>query len=213
MAFDVALAERVRGCFLRLRNIEELFGCVCFLLNGNAPAGVWKDRLVACVGPAEGERRCGNRTSGRSRLPSRCRTRTRPACARMNSARAVGVRSGVLVQPVANTWRGVSSFGLSRTATGSDSRPVVGHHRGTGGVRTSEQWVSNVGNQFRIPVRRVTVDQIPSMLTPPPGTGSSNPPRTAPLSGSRYWTWGVALRVINTRSAAPPPAALARAIA
>lgn len=32
-----------------------MFGCVCFLLNGNALAGVWKDRLIACLGPDEGE--------------------------------------------------------------------------------------------------------------------------------------------------------------
>lgn len=28
-----------------------MFGCVCFLLNGNALVGVWKDRLIACLGP------------------------------------------------------------------------------------------------------------------------------------------------------------------
>jgi len=32
-----------------------MFGCVCFLLNGNALAGVWKDRLIARLGPDEGE--------------------------------------------------------------------------------------------------------------------------------------------------------------
>ena len=32
-----------------------MFGCVCFLLNGNALVGVWKDRLIARVGPDEGE--------------------------------------------------------------------------------------------------------------------------------------------------------------
>lgn len=31
-----------------------MFGCVCFLLRGNALAGVWKDRLIARVGPVEG---------------------------------------------------------------------------------------------------------------------------------------------------------------
>lgn len=32
-----------------------MFGCICFLLNGNALAGVWKDRLIARLGPAHGE--------------------------------------------------------------------------------------------------------------------------------------------------------------
>ena len=34
---------------------EEEFGCICFFLNGNALAGVWKDRLIARLGPDEGE--------------------------------------------------------------------------------------------------------------------------------------------------------------
>lgn len=28
-----------------------MFGCLCFLLNGNALVGVWKDRLIARLGP------------------------------------------------------------------------------------------------------------------------------------------------------------------
>jgi hypothetical protein len=32
-----------------------MFGCVCFMLNGNALAGVWKNRLIARLGPDEGE--------------------------------------------------------------------------------------------------------------------------------------------------------------
>ena len=57
MAFDEALAARIRDALARRRNIEEkkMFGCVCFLLNGNALAGVWKDRLIARLGPDEGE--------------------------------------------------------------------------------------------------------------------------------------------------------------
>jgi len=72
MAFDATLAERVRERSLRMKNIDErkMFGCVCFLLNGNALAGVWKDRLIARLGPDEGKRRCGSRTSGRSTLPA-----------------------------------------------------------------------------------------------------------------------------------------------
>lgn len=57
MAFDESLAGRIRDALARMRNIEEkkMFGCVCFLLNGNALAGVWKDRLIARIGHDEAE--------------------------------------------------------------------------------------------------------------------------------------------------------------
>ena len=32
-----------------------MFGCICFLINGNALAGVWKHRLIARLGPDEAE--------------------------------------------------------------------------------------------------------------------------------------------------------------
>lgn len=32
-----------------------MFGCICFFINGNALAGVWKDRLIVRLGPDEGE--------------------------------------------------------------------------------------------------------------------------------------------------------------
>jgi TfoX N-terminal domain len=57
MAFDETLAARIRDALARRRDVEEkkMFGCVCFFLNGNALAGVWKDRLIARLGPDEGE--------------------------------------------------------------------------------------------------------------------------------------------------------------
>lgn len=57
MAFDESLAARIRDVLARRKNIEEkkMFGCVCFMLDGNALAGVWKDRLIARLGPDEGE--------------------------------------------------------------------------------------------------------------------------------------------------------------
>jgi hypothetical protein len=57
MAFDETLAERIRDALSRKKGVEErrMFGCICFLLNGNALAGVWKDRLIARLGPDEGE--------------------------------------------------------------------------------------------------------------------------------------------------------------
>ena len=53
MAFDEALAVRIRDALARKKNIEErkMFGCICFLLNGNVLAGVWKNSLIVCVGP------------------------------------------------------------------------------------------------------------------------------------------------------------------
>src|ERR1700722_13048958 len=57
MAFDEILAARIRDALAWKRGVEEkkMFGCVCFLLNGNALAGVWKNRLIARLGPDEGE--------------------------------------------------------------------------------------------------------------------------------------------------------------
>src|SRR5215831_23007 len=57
MAFDETLAARIRDALARRRNVEEkkIFGCICFFINGNALVGVWKDRLIARLGPDEGE--------------------------------------------------------------------------------------------------------------------------------------------------------------
>ena len=57
MAFSEPLAERIRTALARRRNVEEkkMFGCICFFINGNALVGVWKDRLIARLGPDEGE--------------------------------------------------------------------------------------------------------------------------------------------------------------
>ena len=57
MAFDESLAARIREVLARRHGVGEkkMFGCVCFLLNGNALAGVWKDRLIARLGLDEGE--------------------------------------------------------------------------------------------------------------------------------------------------------------
>jgi len=57
MPFNEALAERIRDAFARKKGVGEktLFGCACFLLGGNVLVGVWKDSLIARVGPDEGE--------------------------------------------------------------------------------------------------------------------------------------------------------------
>ena len=55
--YDENLATRIREALAHKKNIEEkkMFGCICFFLNGNALAGVWKDRLIVRLGPDEGE--------------------------------------------------------------------------------------------------------------------------------------------------------------
>ena len=57
MAFDEALAERIRQRLARRKNVEEkkMFGGVGFLLNGNLLVGVWKDSLCVRLGPEDGE--------------------------------------------------------------------------------------------------------------------------------------------------------------
>src|SRR5881275_1477468 len=57
MAFSEALAERIRQRLKRRKNVEErkMFGGVGFLLNGNMLVGVWKDSLIARLGPDEGD--------------------------------------------------------------------------------------------------------------------------------------------------------------
>ena len=53
MPFDGNLAERIRECLARRKGVAEkkLFGCACFLLGGNVLVGVWKESLIARVGP------------------------------------------------------------------------------------------------------------------------------------------------------------------
>ena len=53
MAFDESLAARIRDTLARSKNVEEkkLFGGIGFLLDGNMLVGVWKDSLLARIGP------------------------------------------------------------------------------------------------------------------------------------------------------------------
>lgn len=57
MAFDENLAERIRQRLARRRDVEEkkMFGGIGFLLNGNICVGVWKQSLIARLGPEQGE--------------------------------------------------------------------------------------------------------------------------------------------------------------
>ena len=57
MPFDESLAARIRDILARRKGVEEkkMFGGICFLLHGNMLVGVWKDSLIARLGPDEGE--------------------------------------------------------------------------------------------------------------------------------------------------------------
>src|SRR5436309_1859897 len=57
MAFDEALAERIREALARRKSAQEkkMFGGVGFLLHGNMLVGVWKDSLIVRLGPDGGE--------------------------------------------------------------------------------------------------------------------------------------------------------------
>ena len=57
MPYSESLAARIRDALARRRGIEEkkMFGGVGFLLNGNMLVGVWKDSLIARIGPDDGE--------------------------------------------------------------------------------------------------------------------------------------------------------------
>jgi hypothetical protein len=57
MAFNEVLAHRIREHLSRRKGLVEkkMFGGVGFLLNGNMLVGVWKDSLIARLGPDEGD--------------------------------------------------------------------------------------------------------------------------------------------------------------
>ena len=56
MAYDNLLAERIRAVLKRQPGITEknMFGGVCCLLHGNMLVGIWKDSLIARLGPEVG---------------------------------------------------------------------------------------------------------------------------------------------------------------
>ena len=57
MAFDESLAQRIRDALARKKGVVEkkMFGGACFLLNGNMLVGVWKEFLIARLGPDQEE--------------------------------------------------------------------------------------------------------------------------------------------------------------
>ena len=58
MAFSESLAQRIRACLAGKKGVVEkkMFGGVGFLLKGNMLIGVWKDSLIARLGPEAGEK-------------------------------------------------------------------------------------------------------------------------------------------------------------
>ena len=56
MAYDEALADRIRKGFVRRKGIDEkkMFGGIGFLLNGNLCVGVWKNSLIVRLDPKSG---------------------------------------------------------------------------------------------------------------------------------------------------------------
>jgi TfoX/Sxy family transcriptional regulator of competence genes len=57
MAFDESLAQRIRDALACKKGVEEkkMFGGVCFLFNGNMLVGVWREFLIARLGPDQGD--------------------------------------------------------------------------------------------------------------------------------------------------------------
>jgi TfoX/Sxy family transcriptional regulator of competence genes len=57
MAFNEALADRIRRRLARRKNIEEkkMFGGIVFMLNGNMLVGVWKESLIVRLGQDQGD--------------------------------------------------------------------------------------------------------------------------------------------------------------
>jgi TfoX/Sxy family transcriptional regulator of competence genes len=55
MAFNEALAERIRQAVARKKGIAErkMFGGIGFLLKGNMLVGVWKESLIVRLDPDE----------------------------------------------------------------------------------------------------------------------------------------------------------------
>ena len=53
MAYSESLARRIRDLIGKRHGVAEkkMFGSVGFLLNGNMLVGVWKDSLIARLGP------------------------------------------------------------------------------------------------------------------------------------------------------------------
>jgi TfoX/Sxy family transcriptional regulator of competence genes len=61
MAYDEALAERVRGVISLRENVVErkMFGGIAWMVGGNMACGVLGDELIVRLAPAEAEKALG----------------------------------------------------------------------------------------------------------------------------------------------------------
>ncbi len=57
MAFDEKLVDRIRESLVGINNVEEknMFGGVCFMVNGKMCIGVVKDEMMCRINPAMDE--------------------------------------------------------------------------------------------------------------------------------------------------------------
>lgn len=57
MAYDESLVVRIRSALARKKGIEEkkMFGGVCFFLHDKMLVGVWRQFLIARLGPDQGD--------------------------------------------------------------------------------------------------------------------------------------------------------------
>lgn len=57
MAYSESLVRRIRDVIAKRRSITEkkMFGGVGFFLNGNMLVGIWKNSLIARLGPEQAE--------------------------------------------------------------------------------------------------------------------------------------------------------------
>jgi TfoX/Sxy family transcriptional regulator of competence genes len=58
MAFSESLAGRMRDALARQQGVDEkkMFGGIGLLQHGNMLVGVWKNSLIARLGPDEGDK-------------------------------------------------------------------------------------------------------------------------------------------------------------
>lgn len=72
MAYDVALAERIAKLLKGKKRVaqKQMFGGICFLVNGKMCCGVTGKKLVARVGPEGTTRRWPGRTGSLWILPA-----------------------------------------------------------------------------------------------------------------------------------------------
>ena len=98
----------MRWQLARRKNVEErkMFGGVGFLLNGNMLVGVWKDSLIARLGPDEGDEAL------KEQALKRKRRRYSFSLTLSNSSGDHAVERPAIFPRMALTWSGVTCDAL-----------------------------------------------------------------------------------------------------